>query len=439
MVAPERPPERRAAPRDGVPDAPSGRWTQALLHHGTRLAVLLATAVAIYLLFPAGGAPGPAVLERGVVAPEDIIAQIPFQIPKTEEELRREQEEAARGVPPVYDLHPGAADTVAAGLRGFFAAVDGAVRGAAPGEEGAAVRGVLSRSGVPTTLGAIEVLTDSARRTALQVATEAAVRELFPRGIAATTPGRGGVSAVRVRGVTGGERLVPPDSIATADGFYREAALRLPPGAGPDASELQRLLLVRYFQPSIAPNQRETEAARARARSAVDRVKARVLAGEKIVGAREQVGDREEERLRAYQAALAARQEAAGEGGHAPLRALGSILYNLLLLGIVGFLLRFSREHLYESDRTIVFLGLITVAVAALAALIGRLELPPELIPVPFATMVIAVLWGGRLALAMALILALILGGQAPFLGVAVPFTAAVGGAAAAFGVRVAQ
>ncbi|HEU4453500.1 MAG TPA: HDIG domain-containing protein, partial [Longimicrobium sp.] len=305
-------------------------------------------------------------------------------------------------------------------------------------EEAAAVRGVLSRSGVPTTLGAIEVLTDSARRTALATATEAAVRGLFPRGIAATTPGRGGVSAVRVRGVVGGERLVTPDSIATADGFYREAALRLPAGAGPDAAELQRLLLVRYFQPSIAPNQRETEAARARARSAVDRVKARVLAGEKIVGAREQVGEREEERLRAYQAALAARQDAAGEG-RAPLRALGSILYNLLLLGIVGFLLRFSREHLYESDRTIVFLGLITVAVAALAALIGRLELPPELIPVPFATMVIAVLWGGRLALAMALILALILGGQAPFLGVAVPFTAAVGGAAAAFGVRVAQ
>jgi len=439
MFAAERPPERRQAPREEEPDSPSGPRFAALLRHGTRLLVLLATSVAVYLLFPAGGAPGPAVLERGVVAPEDIIAGIPFQIPKTEEELRREQEEAARGVPPVYDLHPGAADTVTAGLRGFFAAVEEAVRAAPPGEAPTAVRGVLSRSGVPTTIGAIEVLSDSARRSQLREATEAAVRDVFPRGIAATTPGRGGVSAVRVRGVVGGERLVTPDSIATADGFYREAALRLPAGAGADAAELQRLLLVRYFQPSIAPNQRETEAARARARSAVDRVKARVLAGEKIVGAREQVGEREEERLRAYQAALSARQDAAGDGRHAPLRALGSILYNFLLLGIVGFLLRLSREHLYQSDRTIIFLGMITVAVAALAALIGRLELPPELIPVPFATMVIAVLWGGRLALAMAMILALILGGQAPFLGVAVPFTAAVGGAAAAFGVRVAE
>ncbi|HEX8693358.1 MAG TPA: HDIG domain-containing protein [Longimicrobium sp.] len=436
MVAAERPPERRAAPRDGdLPPRP--RFARAL-HHGLRLAVLLATAAAIHLLFPSGAAPGPVLLERGVVAPEDIIAAIPFQIPKTEEELRREQEEAARGVPPVYDYAPGAADSVAGGLAGFFAAVEEALRGAPPGQETQAVRSVLSRSGVPTTLGAVEVLADSARRAALQGATVAAVRELFPAGVAASSPGRSGISAVRVRGVRGGERLVAADSLLTADQFYGAAAQRLPAGAGADAAELQRLLLVRWFQPSLAVNQAETEAARARARAAVDRVKARVLAGEKIVGAREQVGAREEERLRAYQAALAERRTD-GEGGHAPARAAGAVLFNLLLLGIVGFLLRLSRAHLYDDDRTILFLGMLTVAVAALASVIARLDLPPELIPVPFATMVLAVLWGGRLALAMALILALVLGGQAPFLGLAVPFTVAVGGAAGAFGVRVAE
>ncbi|HEU0054456.1 MAG TPA: HDIG domain-containing protein, partial [Longimicrobium sp.] len=207
---------------------------------------------------------------------------------------------------------------------------------------------------------------------------------------------------------------------------------------GADAQELERLLLVRFFQPSLTPNEVETEAARARARSAVDRVKARVLAGEKIVGAREQVTEREEARLRAYANALADRRIQA-DGSHRVGVAFGSILYNALLLGIVGFLLRLSRPALYRDDRTLVFLSLLVVAVAALGAVIARTELPVELIPVPFATAVVAVLWGGRIALALALVLAILLGGQTPFLGMAVPFTAAVAGAAGAFGVRVAQ
>jgi putative nucleotidyltransferase with HDIG domain len=327
---------------------------------------------------------------------------------------------------------------VVAGVRALVARVSGSLAQAPFVSREAAVREVLSRSGVPSTLGGIAVLSDSAQREALLAATERAVRDRFPRGVAASSPGRSGISAVRVRGVAGGERLLAADSLATADQFYRAAQTYLPPGSGADAAELQRLLLVRFFQPSLAVNEGETEAARARARAAVDRVKYRVLAGEKIVGAREQVGEREEERLRAYQAALATRG-----GEYAPgrtiARAAGSILYNLLLLSIVALLMRFSRAHLYRDGRSVVFMGVLTVAVAALAALIARLGLPPELIPVPFAAMVIAVLWGGRLALAMTLVLALILGGQAPFLGVAVPFTAAVGGAAAAFAVRLAQ
>ena len=437
MASQERAADRRSVARDVV-EPPRRRWTALLAHHGLRVAVLLGTAVAVWLLFPSAGTPGPVLLERGVVAPEDVIAEIPFQIPKTEEELRREQEEAARGVPPVYDYAPAAADSVSAGLAAFFAAVAQALEAAPAGQEAQAVRGVLSRSGVPTTLGAVEVLSDPVRRAELEAGTQGAVRGLLPRGIAGTSPGRSGISAVRVRGVAPGERLVSADSLTTADQFYREAAGRLPAGAGADAAELQRLLLVRFFQPSLRLNERETEAARARARAAVDRVKARVLAGEKIVGAREQVGEREEERLRAYQAALAERL-AQGEGQPRARFALGSILYNTLLLGIIGLLLRLSRNQLYSDDRTVLFLGMLVSAVAALAALIARAGLPTELIPVPFATAVVAVLWGGRLALALALVLAILLGGQAPFLGLAVPFTAAVAGAAGAFGVRVAQ
>lgn len=435
MPGGERTVERRGSPREpGEP--PSRPPRPRLLFHGVRIGALLATAIAIYLLFPAGAAPGPVVLERGVVAPQDVIARIPFQIPKSSEELRREQEEAARGVPPVYDYRPAAADSVLAAARGFFARV-AQTDALPPAQRADAVRRVLAESGIPTTLGGVEVLQDPARRAALQDASERAVREQLPLGIAAGSPERSGVSAVRVRGTAGGAGLVPADSLRTADGFYRTAQGYLP-SADPDAAELQRLLLVRWFQPSLAVNERETEAARARARAAVDSVKSRVLAGEKIVGAREQVGAREEERLRAYQAALSAR---GGDEDHGRSlgRAAGSVLYNLLLLGILGMLLRLSRLHLYGDDRSVAFAAVLVVVVAALSAVIARMGLPSELLPVPFAALLVAVLWGGRLALALALVLALILGGQGPFLGAAVPFTAAVGGAAAAFGVRVAR
>jgi putative nucleotidyltransferase with HDIG domain len=429
--------ERRAAPRE--PAAPPVRSRPArALHHALRVALLLAVAIGVYLLFPGAQTADVPVLERGVVAREDVIAGVAFSVPKAPEELRREREEAARGVPPVFDYRPAAADSVVGGLRSFFAAVDAVLAAIPAGQEAQAVRGALDAARIPSTLGAIEVLADPARRLQLRTAAEQAVRDLYPRGVAAASPGRAGVSAVRVRGLAGDERLLAADSLFTADQFYRAAQERLPADAGADAADLQRLLLIRYFRPSLAENEGLTADARARARAAVDSVQERVLAGQRIVGAREQVGEREVERLRAYQTALQG-QRVDNPGARGVLRVLGAVLFNALLLMIVGALLRIVRPSIYQDDRSILFLGFLVLAVAAIASPIGRYELPPELIPIPFATLLAAVLWGGRLALVLALVLALLLGGQQPFVGLTVPFEAAVAGAAAAFGLRMAQ
>jgi hypothetical protein len=427
--------ERRSTVRGAGEDAP---WSslRRLRHHAYRVAVLLAAGGAITALFPAGRGSDTPVLERGVVAREDVVAEIPFQIPKTSEELRHDQDEAASGVPSVYDFDPAAADSVVAGVQSFFARVD-AELGAADDTD-VAVRRALAAARVPTTLGAVEVLRDSARREALREATEATVRARLAQGVTRGAGARVRSSAIRVRGLPDGERLVQPDSLSTAEELFSRASAELPPELGADAAELQRLLLVRYFRPSLAPNVDETQAARARARAAVDPVKARVLAGEKIVGAREQVGEREQERLRAYQAALDQRNDDR-QGGRTLGRTLGSILYNVLLLGIVGFLLRLTRAQLYDDRRAVSFIALMVVSVAALAALIARAGFPPELIPVPFATLIVSVLWGGRVGLVLALVVSILLGGQTPFLGAATAFSAAVGGAAATFGVRIAH
>jgi hypothetical protein len=122
------------------------------------------------------------------------------------------------------------------GLRVFFASVDRQLDAAPPPERDVAVRRALAAARVPTTLGAVEVLGDSTRRAMLAAATEATVRERFGQGIARGAGDRARLPAVRVRGLPDGERLVPSDSLRTADEFFSGAAAALPPELGADAA-----------------------------------------------------------------------------------------------------------------------------------------------------------------------------------------------------------
>jgi putative nucleotidyltransferase with HDIG domain len=416
---------------------PGGSWVAALVHHGSRVALLLVTSVAIYGLFPAPRLPDTAVLEPGVVASQDVIAEFSFDIPKSADELLREQVEAASGVPAVYDQVPQAADSVVQAMAAFFGAVDSLARAVPPAQRGEAIAAHLDRNRITPTPAAVGVLLDGAQRTALERSLVRAVREVYPLGVAPTTLPTG-VSTVRVRSPDGLQRLVPRDSVITPDRFYTHAARALGEGAA-EASELQRLLLIRFFQPSLVSNDAETEAARARARAAVDPVNSTVLQGEKIVGAHERIGEEEEARLQAYQAELTRRGIGAGADQRTVGRALGAILYNAVVLSLFGLLLIFFRPQLYRNWRALILFTLLVLTVAGAGALISRFDLSPELIPVTFAALIVAVLWDGRLGFSLAMILALLIGGQTPFLGVTALFTVAVGGAAAAFSVRVVE
>src|SRR5690606_30240512 len=99
-------------------------WFAQIVHHGGRLLLLLASAIAIYLLFPAPVLPDAAVFERVVVAPQDVIAEVGFDIPKADDTLLREQLEAESGVPPVYVQNPVAADSLLEDVRRLFARLD---------------------------------------------------------------------------------------------------------------------------------------------------------------------------------------------------------------------------------------------------------------------------------------------------------------------------
>jgi cyclic-di-AMP phosphodiesterase PgpH len=423
---------RRAA--IAVEEAPEAHWAARLLHHGARVLLLLAAAVTVYFFFPAPRVPDTAVLEKGVVAPHDVIAEFSFEIPKSEAELNRERAEAASGVPPVLDFLPGAGDEMVGAVRSLLTRADSVLVVTDLDARRDSLRTFLARERIYPTAGALALLLRADERRDLRLSMERAIREFYPLGVLSAMAPREGVSTFLVRGRNDAEALVHRDSLITPDRFFTLAAGRLPDGASPEMADLQRLILVRLFQPSLAYNEAATEAARARAREAVDPVRAVVLQGEKIVGAREQIGEREEERLRAYRAAMIT-QGMDADGYYTTGPAAGAVLYNSLILAVLGVLLFLFRRPMYHDLRTVLLLVFLVVAVAGAAALIARFGLPAELIPVSFAALIIAGLWDGRLALVVALLLAMLIGGQTPFLGVTVPFSAMLGGAAAAFSV----
>ncbi|MBX6362929.1 MAG: HDIG domain-containing protein [Gemmatimonadetes bacterium] len=414
-------------------------WRAGVVQHGPRLLVLVALSVALHLLFPVAPLPDIPVLEKGMVSDQDVIAQVPFPIYKTDQELQRERAEAAASVIPIFDYVPGAVDTMEARVRAFMARIDSVVaRDGGVAAEQAGVRAVAAANGLPVTPEVIELLRGARSRGILARSLVLTIRTDLPTGVASATELKESASTqVRIRR-GGTERTVPRDSVLTAPYLYERSSRYLPWNAPQGAAELQRLLLIRFFEPSIQLNAAATELAREQARAAVPTVKGHVLRGERIIGAHEQVRDAELQRLRAYQDELTRRGHLQS-GAEKWKRAGGAILRNFLLLLGFGLLLRFYRPRVYGAFRQVLVLGVIVFAVAVGAALVDRFDAPPELIPTALLALVVAALWDGRMALHLALIVSILLAVQTPFLGMSALLTMVAGGAGAALSVRVVE
>jgi putative nucleotidyltransferase with HDIG domain len=366
------------------------------------------------------------------------VARVSFTVPKDSADLRRERETVGGSIAPVFDYDSAAVGRTISALRRWDAAVDSVLRAVPGTDPRPRLAEWLVATGIPPTYPLLDVLADSRRRGVLLALTDSSLRKLATDGVLLATRVPDGMDVLRVRGTPGGDRLVPAHAVLTTAQLRSRAAGQLPDEAGAAAVELQNLLLIRFLRPTLVPNPAETEATRQRARAAVDPVELRVRPGDTLLAAGVRVGDAETRRLEAYQAALVARGLARPPKQQWVL-ALGSFLYNCLALGLVGLLLWLRGRPEFADLRSLALLSLLIVAVAAGAAAVTRLGLPVETIPVPFAVLVVAVLGGAKLALPLALILALLLVGQPPFVGIAVPFSAAIGGAVAVVGVRTAH
>ncbi|MDA0328353.1 MAG: HDIG domain-containing protein [Gemmatimonadetes bacterium] len=412
---------------------PGASFGERARHHGARLLLLFALAAMVTVFFPPTEGMDVTPYSVGMVAPEDVIAQIPFSVPKTATDLERERRLAAEAVPRTFDERSAAGDSVAARLGRFFGALDSA---AAVGDTLALGR-ILQMSRVSATPSQMRYIVNDRQRTALRTAGQAAAREIIPRGMADPAE----ISAVTTDVIyvrVGPERTEQTRAVSeviTSREFFARAVLFLPPDFPPDAQDLLRLVLIFHLEYSLIPNVIETETDREAARSSVPLTKADVLQGEAIVRAADPIGQETFERLDAYANELRAAGLLESEDPVAGA-LFGAGLLTFILLSIFGLLLYFSRPLVYANFRWLLLLALLTAAYFGAALGIHRGGLPAEWLPIAFVALPVAVLWDTRISLLLVLLLAAITGTLAPFSSYGTVLVVMGGGAAAAMSVR---
>ena len=410
---------------------PDTDWRSLVVHHGVRVLVLLLAAAVLPVVFPRSPLPRSSHLEEGMVAEEDVIAEVSFPVTKSDARLAEERREAERGVLPVFTLDPAAADSSARRVRTFFAALDSA---ASSGADTAGLRRVAERRGLEPGPGQLRVLADRDLRQTLERSLVGSLRDLLPGGVA---PGSHleGLSGDRVvvRGPEGDHR-VERDSLSTLGAFYERAGRRAPEILGAPGLQLYQALAVHFTEPTLRLDRAATEAARRQAREAVETTAGHVLQGERIVAAHERVGAEEMEKLEAYREELQRRGMADPAG--TMLRSAGAGLYGLGLLAVLGLVLFHFRPGIYEDLRGFGLVVGLTLAVPVAASTVAEAGTSAALVPVAFAALLVGALYDGLLALIVAGVVAGLLAAQPPFAGTTPTFLTMAAGAAAAFGVR---
>ena len=409
---------------------PENPWPQGAVHHGARIALLVFLAVTLTLLFPGEGRRSLTPYQVDMVAEEDLLAEIPFSIPKTSEELERDRATAGAVIPPTFVNRPEARDSMAARLGRFFDEVERA------SELGGilAVERVLTQEGIPALGGQAELLLQPQDLNALRGAADDVSRELIPLVLDANDAQAISAQRIVVRYDTGAERSLPTDSLLWGQSFLNLAFQRLDP-ARPELESLFRLIVIRYFEPSFVLDPVATAQAQSQARETVPLTKGNILAEEAILRRGQPVREFEMELLRAYEGALR-EQGLLRDLGRDWGAVLGAGLLNLILLGVFGFLLFFFRAEVYLNFRWILLQGILILIYAVAAWGIARQGFPWELLPIAFVALPVAVLWDGRMALVLALVLGVITGVQPPFNEFPILIVTLVGGAAAALSAR---
>jgi putative nucleotidyltransferase with HDIG domain len=396
-------------------------------YHAIRWLPVFALALLTFLLYPVAGRFDAPPLEAGEVSPRDVVAPFDFVVRKGPAQLAREADALAATARPIYDYRRPALDSALAVAAGLFTALDAAADAVALGDSARAHRVAL----VPDEA---EFLAGDGRRAAYRRAVDQMLRRELAKGVTATGQLQSETASEIVVRREGMEHVTPRDAVLGYQQFLerRRDYDPSPRVAGADPMFLK--LLNATFRPTLVPNVAETEQQRAELRASVDSVKDRARQNELIVGEHELVTPEAHERLTALRAEIVRR----GGTERSIASAVGQILNNAMVLSIFWLLLLLYRRESYSNLRhVLLFATLFAVVIVGSALNFRFLGQEPELIPLPFAAMLITVLFSGRVAMVAAAVLAVLIASQPVYGGAGVLYIALIGGVAAAIGIRV--
>ena len=396
--------------------------------HLLRWLPLVGTAVVGYALFPPPAVVITALPAAGQVADRTVVAPFSFETPKSLEEIRSEGESRAFSVRPVYRYSPTAYDSALAAARSFFAELERA------DQQGPDLLRAVAATRVSLGAAETEFLTVESQRRRVQSVVTHFLAEMLSRGVAdagvlRSEPSRQ-VSLRRAEV----ERVVARDSILSFADLMERAEAAGSAIESPAGQRTVRRLVGAFYQPTVVPDLALTSSRREQLRASVDPVKYHVSAGERIMTAGQAVTE-------VGRAKLASLQDQIGKrgSGHPFLRgAAGALLYNAVVMAAFWLLLLFYRRETYDRLREVVFFGVLFSLVLLLTAGLHR-AFPgrAELVPIPFAAIVVTLLYNGRAGMMFALTLAILLDGQWALRGSSVLFFGLVNGVAGAVGIRV--
>jgi putative nucleotidyltransferase with HDIG domain len=366
----------------------------------------------------------------GAVATDNVIAPFAFNVPKSEEELRREREEITRSAEPIFRYVGAALDTTRGLIEQFENAIDSVT--AEDPENFAAIARVGRRFGVVLDPSEAAYLATPTRRDRIF----SAIRRVNDRW---TTLGVVSSSAIdQVRGEVllrraDSERRLSVDSLLSFVQLIDRARLLNPDSRSEIGSSLYLKVITSTFRPTVELDRTETERRRDEFRRTVPINKYSVLAGEKIVGAHEVVGREEHDKLRALQSTLGSSRAAEPR----ITRAFGAILFDFVIVVLLGVAIGQFRPNVYSNWRAIVVVTVMIAIVLSISALISQMRpIRPELLPVTLLAVVASALFDRRISMVIVMIVTILIGAQAPFRGTNALFVNLVGGAVAALSVR---
>ncbi len=394
--------------------------------HAVRWACLLGLAILTYLLFPVAGSVDIPMLEPGEISPAEVIAPFDFVVEKTPGEIEREAAALAATIPPIFDFKSAVVDSVRAQADTLFAALT-----AAPGLD--SLTAALANTGLRLTSVEIEYLSAAGRLAAFRNATTSLLERSLAEGVMSPGAERPIARDVIVRR-NGSEQLARRGTLLTYQLFLDMRYVTHPAPNSTDGDQVFLKFISHLFRPTLVYNAADTEQHRQDIRASVNPIRDSVRVNMRIVDANDPVTNESNRRLIALRAELLRR---GGGGGGSLSGIVGQVMANGVVLAVFWLLVMIYRRDIYDTMR---HLGVMTLlfAIVLIGAWVNRIQFGavPQLIPIPFAAMLITVLFRGRVAMVAALVLAILVASQAACGGGDAIFIATVGGVAASVSVR---